>query len=162
VPPGLDPANQPPPVAEIAEGMGKSVGIISTARITHATPAAVYGRTVNRDWEDNTSIPEGCEQLDLAAQLFAAMEAGTIDLALGGGRTHFLPEDVTDAEGEAGARTDGRNIPEEVTALGGQLALDQASFDALDPAGGPVLGLFESSHMQYEHDRDGVSRRSLR
>jgi alkaline phosphatase len=152
---GLEPANQPTLLSEIAAGMGKSVGVISTARITHATPAAVYSRTVNRDWEDNTLIPEGCEQLDIAAQLFAAMEAGTIDLALGGGRTHFLPEDVTDAEGEAGARTDGRNIPDEVTALGGQIAVDQASFDALDPAGGPVLGLFESSHMQYEHDREG-------
>ena len=43
--------------SEIATELGKSVGVISTARITHATPAAVYARTVNRDWEDNTFIP---------------------------------------------------------------------------------------------------------
>ncbi len=88
---GLDDANQPTLLSEIAAGMGKSVGVISTARITHATPAAVYARTVNRDWEDNAFIPEGCAQFDIAAQLLAAMEAGTIDLALGGGREHFLP-----------------------------------------------------------------------
>jgi alkaline phosphatase len=46
-------------LADIASGMGKSVGIISTARITHATPAAVYAHSVNRDWEDDTSLPAG-------------------------------------------------------------------------------------------------------
>ena len=45
-------------LAEILAEDGKSVGLISTARITHATPAAVYARTAHRDWEDDTLIPE--------------------------------------------------------------------------------------------------------
>jgi len=140
--------------AEIASAMGKSVGIASTARLTHATPAAVYGYTANRDWENDSFIPEGCEQPDLAAQLIAAMESGIIDLALGGGRENFLPTDVTDEENNPGARTDGRNLVEELTAMGGQYAWDTETFQALTaPGNAPVLGLFEPSHMQYEHDR---------
>jgi alkaline phosphatase len=143
-------------LAEIASAMGKSVGIVSTARLTHATPAAVFGYTANRDWEDNTSIPEGCDQPDLAAQLIEQMNAGVIDLAMGGGRAHFLPAEVTDEEGEAGLRTDGRNLVEEITQAGGQYAWNDETFMALTaPGNGPVLALFESSHMQYAHDRTG-------
>jgi alkaline phosphatase len=50
--------NQVTVFSEIATDMGKSVGVVSTARITHATPAAVYAKTANRNWED--SVPEGC------------------------------------------------------------------------------------------------------
>lgn len=142
--------------AEIASGMGKSVGVISTARITHATPAAVYSKSVSRDWEDNTSIPEGCAQKDIAAQLIDMMTSGVIDIAMGGGRSAFLPTTVTDNEGKEGKRTDGRNLVEEITAAGGQYAWDEAGFMALTATGNaPVLGLFEPSHMQYEQDRAG-------
>lgn len=47
-------------------------GIVTTTRITHATPAAAYGHCAHRDWECDTKIPEserafGCK--DLARQL---------------------------------------------------------------------------------------------
>ena len=29
----------------------KSVGIVTTTRITHATPASLYAHTASRDWE---------------------------------------------------------------------------------------------------------------
>lgn len=32
-------------------------GIVTTTRITHATPAASYARINNRDWECDTEIP---------------------------------------------------------------------------------------------------------
>jgi len=46
--------------------------VISTARITHATPAATYAHVPNRDWESDTQLPEpaveaGCR--DIARQL---------------------------------------------------------------------------------------------
>ncbi|SNR76097.1 alkaline phosphatase [Puniceibacterium sediminis] len=144
--------------AEIVSGMGKSVGVISTARLTHATPAAVYSKTVNRNWEDNTAVPEDCtNQEDIAAQLIAAMKAGTIDVAMGGGRRHFIGTDVTDAEGKTGKRTDGRNLVEEAQAMGAQYAQTEEEFLALTTAGSnaPILGLFEPSHMMYEQDRTG-------
>ncbi|PZX16928.1 alkaline phosphatase [Palleronia aestuarii] len=144
-------------LSEIAAEAGKSVGIVSTARLTHATPAAVYGRTVDRDFEDDTLVPEDCGQTDLAAQMAAQVDAGVIDLAMGGGRQHFLPSDVTDAEGESGSRGDGRNLAEEMTGETGVYVQTQEEFDAIDTASveGPVIGLFESSHMQYEADRSG-------
>ncbi|CAM5517753.1 alkaline phosphatase [Frigidibacter albus] len=142
--------------AEIVSAMGKSVGVISTARITHATPAAVYARSVSRDWEDNTGLPEGCTQKDIASQLIDQMKAGVIDIALGGGRAHFLPKDVTDVEGKAGKRTDGRNLVDEATAAGAQVVFGDADFAALTMGNNaPVLGLFEASHMKYEQDRTG-------
>lgn len=150
------PGNELTTLTQIADQMGKSVGIISTARLTHATPAAAYAVTANRDWEDDSLLPEGCDtQKDIAAQLFDAMEAGLIDLAMGGGRQHFLPTDVTDDEGRTGNRTDGRNLVEEITALGGQYVWNDEGFAALEAGDGPVLGLFEASHMQYEYDRTG-------
>ncbi len=144
--------------AEIVSDMGKSVGVISTARLTHATPAAVYAKTVNRNWEDNTFIPEGCTaQEDIAAQLIAAMKAGTIDLAMGGGRRHFITTDVTDAEGKTGSRTDGRNLVTEAQDIGARYVQTEDEFLALTTSGdnAPILGLFEPSHMLYEYDRTG-------
>ena len=151
------PGNELTKLTEIADGMGKSVGVISTARITHATPAAAYAVTVNRDWEDQSEMPEGCDtQKDIASQLVDAMRDGLIDIAMGGGRRHFLPTDVTDDEGRAGTRTDGRNLIEEITALGAQYVWNDEGFAALDAGNNaPILGLFEGSHMKYEHDRTG-------
>ena len=140
--------------AEMMSEQGKSVGIVSTARITHATPAAVYSKTVHRDWENNSELPEGCTQKDIAAQLIDQMKAGVIDIAMGGGRSQFLPTDVTDPEGKKGLRTDGRNLVDEATAMGAQYAWDEAGFMALTTGGNaPVLALFDPSHMMYEADR---------
>lgn len=138
--------------AEIVSDMGKSVGIVSTARLTHATPAAVYARTANCDWEDDTKLPEGCAQKDIAAQMVDAIEAGTVDLALGGGRANFLPAGITDDEGTEGRRVDNRNLVDEITAKGWQYVWNDQTFADADPAQ-PILGLFEGSHMQYEEDR---------
>ncbi|MEI2387989.1 alkaline phosphatase [Breoghania sp. JC706] len=143
--------------AEIVAGEGKSVGVVSTARITHATPAGVYAKTANRDWEDDSKLPEGCTaQKDIAAQLFDQIKAGVVDIALGGGRRHFLPKDVKGEEGKSGKRTDGRNIIKEIQDLGGQYAWNEDTFKALDlDSDKPVIGLFEASHMKYEADRTG-------
>jgi alkaline phosphatase len=47
----------------------KSVGIVTTTRITHATPAAAYAHAAKRGWEGDTELePEdGCT--DIAYQL---------------------------------------------------------------------------------------------
>jgi len=141
-------------IAEILGEEGRSIGFVSTARITHATPASGYAHTADRGYEDNSSLPEGCTVPDIASQLLEQMKSGLVDLAMGGGRRHFLPEDVVDEEEKSGRRTDGRNLLEEAKALGAQYAWDDATFAELDLASGtPILGLFESSHMKYEHDR---------
>ena len=142
--------------AEIVSEAGKSVGVVSTARITHATPAAVFAKTASRDWENNAELPEGCTQKDIADQLIEQMKAGVIDIAMGGGRGQFLPKDVKDEEDKGGKRTDGRNLIEEAKAIGAQYAWNDETFAGLGDIGNaPVLALFESSHMKYEADRTG-------
>lgn len=140
-------------MSEIVTDMGKSVGVVSTARITHATPAAVYAKTANRNWED--SVPEGCTaQTDIASQLINAVEAGTIDFAMGGGGRYFLPADV-EVGPLKGRRADGANLIERATSeLGAQFAYDTNTFNALDlSSDAPIIAFYENSHMQYEADR---------
>jgi len=146
--------------SEIMTEAGKSVGVVSTARLTHATPAAVYAKTANRNWED--SIPEGCTaQKDIATQLIDAMEAGTIDVAMGGGGRHFLPKDL-ELGGLKGRREDGTNLVERAQGLGAQFATDTAGFNELKLDGSaPVLALFNNSHMEYEADRADNDEPSL-
>ncbi len=147
--------------AEVVTEAGKSVGIVSTARLTHATPAAVYAKTVHRNWE--SEVPEGCTaQKDIGAQLFDAMQSGTIDLAMGGGRRSFLPDGLEPPEGGTGRRKDGRNLIEESIAAGVQYAFDTETANGLNLDGStPVLAIFEDSHMKYEHDRTDEDEPSL-
>ncbi|MDO6611544.1 alkaline phosphatase [Shewanella sp. 1_MG-2023] len=159
---------------ELAEIAGKSTGVISTARITHATPAATYAKSADRNWEDISDMPEeavtaGCK--DIADQLVnfeANLEARIngidvdgIDVVMGGGRRHFLPKDAAYNSADAvssveGDRTDGRDLTAEwqATYTDGVYVMDQAGFDAIDAANTTrVMGLFNESHMQYEADR---------
>ena len=52
--------NTLPTLAELAEQRGMSTGIVSTARITHATPAGAYAHSPTRTWESSASPPRGC------------------------------------------------------------------------------------------------------
>lgn len=51
---------------------GKSAGFVTTARITHASPAPLYGWTPDRSWEDDSKLSDEAKQNgcpDMAAQL---------------------------------------------------------------------------------------------
>ncbi|MBZ8134565.1 alkaline phosphatase [Afifella sp. IM 167] len=144
--------------SELMSDAGKSVGVVSTARLTHATPAAAFAKTANRNWEGEA--PEGCT--DIAAQLLEQMKAGVVDLAMGGGRRYFLPADATDDEGKKGRRKDARNLIDEAKEAGMQYAWNTETAGGLNLDGEtPVLALFEDSHMKYEHDRTDADEPSL-
>ncbi|WAR13538.1 PPBT-like protein [Mya arenaria] len=68
---------------------GKSTGIVTTSRMTHATPAAMYAVATNRDWETDTLTPAGC--IDIADQLITLNS--DINVILGGGSSYFIPSD---------------------------------------------------------------------
>jgi len=159
---------------ELAEINGLATGIVSTARITHATPAATYAKSADRNWEDVSDMPEdavtgGCE--DIASQLvnfeanlesrFAGVDVDGLEVVMGGGRRHFLPKDAAFNSADAmsaveGDRTDERDLTAEWQAKypTGQYVMDQAGFDNLDTESvSQVFGLFNESHMQYEADR---------
>lgn len=40
---------------------------MTNARLTHATPAAAYATSADREWENDSLSPEGCD--DIAKQL---------------------------------------------------------------------------------------------
>lgn len=159
---------------ELAEIAGKSTGIISTARITHATPAATYAKSADRNWEDISDMPEdaitaGCS--DIAEQLvnfeanleanFEGLDVDGLEVVMGGGRRHFLPRDEAFNSPDAassveGDRTDGRDLTAEWQAMyeNGVYIYDQSGFDGLDTETTErVFALFNESHMQYEADR---------
>jgi alkaline phosphatase len=144
-------------ILEQAKQEGLSVGVVSTARITHATPAATYAHTANRDWEGDSDKPAGATVPDIAAQLVDFNINGGIDVALGGGRTRFIPNTITDPEyGVAGKRKDGRNLTTDWTTKhsNAQYVWNKAQFDAINPkTTDHLLGLFEPSHVHYEADR---------
>lgn len=139
---------------ELASMAGMSTGIVTTARLTHATPAATYAKTSERNWESDDKLTDearknGCK--DIASQF---VESPYIDVAFGGGRRHFLPADMTDLEGKSGKRKDGVDLTQKwQQTTGGVYVEDQKSFDAIPNSAEKVLGLFNSSHMQYEADR---------
>ncbi|XWW96512.1 hypothetical protein V2A60_004487 [Cordyceps javanica] len=143
------------PVASVLEAAhlsGFKTGLIATSRITHATPACYSAHVLSRDSEN-----------EIAAQQIGRTHpfGAYLDLLLGGGRRQFLPRK------DGGQRTDDVDLVAWAKERGYGYAADRAAFDeaAADGAGGrlplPFLGLFASSHMAYELDRDETREPSL-
>jgi len=147
-----------PTLLEQAEDHGLSTGVVSTARITHATPASTYAHTPNRDWESAVSTPAATLP-DIASQLIARQHKGDgLEVVLGGGREYLMATTQADPEypGKSGLRRDGRNLIEEWTRAQPASAYvwkrdDLLRVDARKTR--HLLGLFEPSHMRYEADR---------
>ena len=162
---------------ELAEIAGKATGIVTNARLTHATPAATYAKSPERDWESTTTLEDEApanECMDIASQLInfadrlrrtleitdqSSIEIDGIDVAFGGGRAMFFDEDPESLVGfsesiDEGRRKDGRNLIREWINNGGKYVMDQSSFDSLnDLENNNILGLFNPSHMRFEADR---------
>jgi alkaline phosphatase len=157
--------NQVTSIFEMAEEAGLATGVVSTARVTHATPAATYAHSANRDWEDDAAMASRGQEpggacVDIAQQLVNWDAGDGFEVVLGGGREYFMPETMADPEeeGEMGHRTDGLDLTAAWTARGNNnvFVWNTEGLDAVDVASGArVLGLFEQSHMQYEADREG-------
>jgi len=150
-----------PTMVEIVEDAGLVTGLISTSRITDATPAATYAHSPDRKWENDTSIPEEARQKgcsDIAKQLVEFSHGDGIDLILGGGRENFLPNTSKDAEYPAimGKRSDGRNLIEEWLAGRSQRKYiwnkEQFKNLAVDDKQ-QILGLFEPREMFFDAER---------
>jgi alkaline phosphatase len=140
-----------PLLGEEVKTRGLALGIVTTTRITHATPASVYSRSADRDWEADTSIPadqqgQGCK--DIALQLAEAK----FDLALGGGARSFY------GKAGGGRRSDpAADLPAEWAAKNGGVVVKDSAALAAAPAGKPVLGLFNADHMTFMAERKADS-----
>lgn len=141
-------------LAEIAKMSGRSAGAVTTTRITHATPAATYTHIADRDWEGDETMPAeakaaGCK--DIARQLVEAPANIRLDVAMGGGRSRFLPL------AQGGARTDGRNLVQTWRAGSGPRSAAVMSVEEMKDLDlrkvDHLLGLFDQDHLPYEADR---------
>lgn len=130
---------KPTTILEAARAHGKAVGLVTTTRITHATPAAFAAHIENRDLEN-----------EIAAQLLD----NRVDVLLGGGRRHFVPQSA------GGKRTDGRNLLSEAARLGYTVITDAHGVQSITP-GMRVVGLLADSDLSYEIDRAETDQPSL-
>ncbi|BDI59987.1 alkaline phosphatase [Qipengyuania nanhaisediminis] len=131
---------------EVAE-RGLALGIVSTARITHATPASVYARATERGWEslvEATDEDGGAQCEDIATQLVGF----DFDVALGGGAGAFYGSEAGGWRREAGA-----DLPAGWAARTGGTYVTTAEELAAAPMDAPVFGLFAQSHMTFMAER---------
>lgn len=134
-------------VLEAAKHKNFLTGLVTTSRITHATPAAFYAHIVDRDLEQ-----------DIAEFLVLNHPLGLqVDYALGGGRCFFLPQSQQDS-----CRTDDKDLfdaglqqHDHKNALKPKLIDNYDSFTRLseDADALGTIGLFNKDHLNYEVDR---------
>lgn len=125
-------------------------GVVSTARITHATPAATYAHVCHRDAENTIAaalVPGGSG--------FNAKLGDGVDVILGGGSSYFMPKE------DGGTRNDKRNLVAELKTARYSYAANKSEFDKLPADGSKIAGLFTKSHMAYDLDRDAGKEPSL-
>ncbi|MCG8567041.1 MAG: alkaline phosphatase [Desulfobacterales bacterium] len=131
---------------EAAEAKGMATGLITTTRLTHATPAAFAAHAPSRDMEN-----------EIAEEL---VRSG-VDFMAGGGIRHFIPQGMgpKDITGKAvkSKRNDDKNLFSELRNRGyatfigkaGAHALETTDFTSLDRA---VIALTRG-HLPFEIDR---------
>lgn len=123
---------------EEAEAKGLATGLISTTRITHATPAVFYSHHPDRNAEN-----------EIAEQLTNA----NVDFVAGGGFRHFVPQSGKFGKSK---RSDDRNLLAEMEEKGYTtfLGAEDNAFSRYQPQpGDKVIALFSNSHIPYEIDR---------
>ncbi len=140
-----------PTLIDLAKAKGKSTAMVTTARVTHATPATTFAHSADRNWESDHAMTElvknqGCQ--DIASQ-FVNSATSPLDILFGGGRRHFLPKAL------GGKRLDQQNLVQQWQEKGHYVdsssALQSLAKQAQDDK--PWLGLFSLSHMDYAYQR---------
>ncbi|XP_029205526.2 alkaline phosphatase-like [Acropora millepora] len=150
-------------ILALAENAGMSTGIVTTTRVTHATPASAYAHSANRGWEADADFGSsanapGFNCKDIASQLVDFPYGNGIEVIFGGGRRKFLHQGQADPEypGKKGERLDRKDLIQQWLDKhnNSRYVWNQAQFDQIDPEKvDHVIGLFEYSHMKYEVNR---------
>ena len=145
-----------PTILEQAIAKGKGTGVVTTARLTHATPAVTYAHICHRNAEYDIArqaVPGG-------AGYNTALGTSGVDVLLGGVSYYWRPNSTSLPKG----RPDGRDLVAELQSKGYVSVNDLASLNAA-PATGKLIGLFDQAmsqgHMSYELDRDPALEPSL-
>lgn len=124
---------------EMAEEKGLATGIITTTRLTHATPAVFASHNASRNNEDDIAL----DYLDSGVEFLA-----------GGGYRHFVPKDWI---GGKSKRTDERNVLSEFRKQGYKVFYNESTVDEFrnydTTSKEKVIATFTYSHLPYEIDR---------
>jgi alkaline phosphatase len=154
--------NQVDSIMQWAQDAKKATGIVTTTRITHASPAGTYAHIANRNWEcdddmRNFTNVESCVGKDIASQLIRNEPGINFNVIFGGGRKKFLSSNIIDGEGEKGQRLDGLDLIDEwVEKKNSPRAIyvhNKKQLENLDHSSvDHVLGLFANSHLDYHLD----------
>lgn len=135
----LPDGGKPQTLMQYAKDNGKQIGLISTAPIYDASPAAFSVHAKSR--RDSEAIVS--QYLELLPNVL-----------MGGGSNYFLPNSLAD-----GKRQDGLNVIEEFKKKGYQYVDTPTGLDTV--AGNKLLGLFAVEDFDYEIDRDPQEMPSL-
>jgi alkaline phosphatase len=134
-----------PTILERAKAAGKSVGLVTTAQVTDASPAAFAAHVEDRS-----------EQSEIARQF---IEETKVDVILGGGEDYWYPEGVEGAfpdnppeDPSEQSRSDRGNRVDRAKELGYEYVTNQQELEAAD--GKKVLGLFANEEM-FQHNPEG-------
>ncbi|KAI5723420.1 hypothetical protein M8J76_005657 [Diaphorina citri] len=131
---------------------GKSTGVVTTTRITHASPAGTYSHSANRDWEADTDREAGVDCQDIASQLIKNHPGHMINVLLGGGLKKFT------LKKDGGQRLDEDLLLayEKMRQHHGQsykIVKTKQELAAVNASTKFLLGLFADSHLEYEVDK---------
>ncbi|MGH9576032.1 MAG: alkaline phosphatase [Terriglobales bacterium] len=121
-----------PTAMEVAKARGKRIGLVTTATVYDATPAAFSLHALSR--RDSQGLIDQ----------YLALEP---DVLMGGGSDYFLPVGTP-----GGKRKDGKDIITAFRAKGYQVARNTTELKAA--TGTKLLGLFADEDMDFELDRD--------
>lgn len=153
-----DPTTHLPSIMQWAQEAGMWTGIVTTTRVTDATPAAAYAHAGYRKWQ--SSVPEGCAAKDIARQLVQSTPGSRFKVILGGGRRVFLDKSMMDDEGQPGERSDGRNLindwlnEKKSHSAHVKYIWNRKQLHAINPNTTEyLLGLFDSDHLPYSYER---------
>ncbi|KAA0199801.1 hypothetical protein HAZT_HAZT002585 [Hyalella azteca] len=155
-------------LASLALDAGKRAGFVTSTRVTHATPAALYAHIAHRDWECDeklTTARDECPDVkDIAMQLVEDDPGRRLHVIMGGGR-QYLSAAATGGPGDPIGpkdcrRQDGRNLMEEwldrherdgkrAAIVQSHSALSNLSTDGLQH----LMGIFANGHVPYEHEK---------
>jgi alkaline phosphatase len=124
---------------EVAKARGKRIGLVTTAEIYDASPAAFAVHAKSR--RDSAAIVDQ----------YLALEP---DVLLGGGRDYFLPDGV-----DGGKRKDKRDVIAAFRSKG--YAIARTTADLRSAVGARLLGLFAEEAMDLEIDRVAGTQPSL-
>lgn len=115
-------------IMEAAKLSGRwRTALVTTSRITHATPASFSAHTRNRFMENEIAVQQATQQ--------------QVDLLFGGGWKYFI------------SRTDQRNLFSEMEARGYTTTTNYSQFLTLTHQQLPLIGLFNRDHIEWEIDR---------